>query len=188
MGMMMPSYGMTVVNSAVALQQPYPGLIDAHADTRSMCDVVSDISRPQEVAPQTQSSLLLALGSVSSNGEPTTSEASADAEPLCGNGRCRPCYDHIRGKCENGEACTYCHAAIHAIRRKQRKHQRRAQAFKQNLAEQLDIVNSFVKTDCCNGAQHSKCQPCFRHMRGTCALGAECAYCHDLVHARGHTQ
>lgn len=183
--MMMPSYGMAV-NSAVAFQQPCGSLIDAPADSRSICDMVSGISKPQKVAPQTQSplDLLLRLASVSSNGEHTTSEASADSEPLCGNGRCRPCYDHIRGKCTKGDACTYCHAAIHAIRRKQRKHQRRAQAFKENLVEQLDIVDSCVKTTCCNG----KCQPCFRHMRGTCALGAECAYCHDLVHARGHTQ
>jgi len=184
---MMPSYGTTIIRSAVAFEQPCPGMIDAHADARSAWDFLSNISSPHEVATQTQSRLLLALVG-DSNGELAETEATAEVDPSCGSGRCRPCYDHIRGKCANGAACNYCHAAIHAIRRKQRKHQRRAQAFQHKVVDGVEALNPWMKTVCCNGAHHGKCQPCFRHMRGTCALGAECAYCHDPVHGIMHRQ
>jgi len=114
-------------------------------------------------------------------------EAGVTGEPLCGSGnRCRPCYNHIRGKCANGAACTYCHESVHAIRRKQRKHQRRAQMIKVDLPSDSEVTR--VKPGCSSFSQHHQCQPCFRYIRGLCTLGAACLYSHDPVHAQLHKQ
>jgi len=37
-----------------------------------------------------------------------------DSSPEHGLG-CKPCFNHIKGKCKNGTECTYCHDSEHAI-------------------------------------------------------------------------
>merc|ERR1712113_1201789 len=41
----------------------------------------------------------------------------------CGHGQCRPCFEHIRGRCKLVTSCGYCHGEEHKIRRKQKKHE-----------------------------------------------------------------
>jgi len=117
------------------------------------------------------------------------------ATPLCGNGLCKPCYDHIRGRCVK-DSCAYCHMPTHATRRKQKKHQRRHEM--QIETKTVDArpgvggMGAPLEAKCCAGNHHGQvhtgasCQPCFKHIRGQCALGVSCHFCHDKIHADRH--
>lgn len=185
----MPACQFSSVQSALPIRSCDSMMMGVDAAGSPSCENFSITGNEKAGEPALISPPLPALASVvSSNGEAAESEASISDESLCGNGQCRPCYDHIRGKCMNADTCTYCHAPIHAIRRKQRKHQRRAQAFKQNVSDDSQVTSPSANAACGNDDQQSRCQPCFRHFRGLCVLGAECAYSHDPVHALRHNQ
>lgn len=119
------------------------------------------------------------------------------AAKLCGGGPCRPCYDHIRGKCQN-DACGYCHADVHGFRRKQKKHQRKVQMHIERSAldahpqvactAMLPKATGYANHHQGDAHRSGACQPCFKHIRGACTLGASCAYCHDEIHTVRHKQ
>merc|ERR1712050_821613 len=127
-------------------------------------------------------------GSLDDEFAPTLEEN--DTKPEHGLG-CKPCYSHIKGKCKNGTACAYCHAPEHAIRRKQRKHQRKVMKTATNACSGSAlaapdvppmVMTSELVPRHAVGSSCVKCRPCWKYIKNKCLLGGACAYFHDPLH------